>query len=255
MKMRTLIVDDEPLARQRLRQLLGRESDVEVVGECGDGVQAVQLIETLNPDLVLLDVRMPELDGFGVVEAVGPEHMPATLFITAYDEYARQAFEAQAVDYLLKPFDPDRFARAIQRARTWVGARRLEHASAQGPELEALLARIHAERTAYADRFLVRQGERHLLVRASLIQWVEAEDNYVRLHVDGTSYLLRQTMSGILKRLEPRRFRRIHRSAIVNLDAILELQPWNSGDYLVIMRDGTKLTLSRTYRDAFAEGW
>ncbi len=251
MTLRTLIVDDEPLARQRLRQLLGSADDVAVVGECANGVEAVQAIEDLQPDLVFLDIQMPELDGFGVIESVGPERMPATLFVTAYDQHALRAFEVHALDYLLKPFDAERFRGALERARRWCMADAGQAPSVR-PDLSALLAGIRKERPGL-DRLLVKQGDRHILIRASAVQWIEAEDNYVRLHVEGTSYLLRQTMSGLLERLDPRLFRRIHRSAIVNLDCIREFQPWTSGDHLVIMRDGTRLTLSRTYRDQVGE--
>lgn len=244
--MRALIVDDEPLARQRIRQLLKDEPDAEVAGEAGNGMEAVRLIEELQPDLVFLDVQMPELDGFGVVDAIGVDRMPATLFITAYDQHAVRAFEVHALDYLLKPFDRERFRQAIARVREWRGRR-------DSQPFESLLAEIRKDQPT-PDRFLVRTGERYVLVKAASIQWVEAEDNYVRLHVEGESHLMRQTMSGILERLDPKQFRRIHRSAIVNLDFVRELQSWTGGDMLVLMRDGTKLTLSRTYREQFAEG-
>jgi two-component system LytT family response regulator len=246
--LRALVVDDEALARQRVRHLLRRSTDIEVVGECANGLEAVKAIEELSPDLVFLDIQMPELDGFGVVEAVGTDRMPTTLFVTAYDQHALRAFEVHAVDYLLKPFSPERFHQALARARRWC-----QHAvTEKGPDLEALMASLNKDRP-WVDRLLVRQGDRHMLVRTSTLQWIEAEDNYVRLHVEGTSHLIRQTMSGLLARLDPAQFRRIHRSAIVNLDCIREFQPWTGGDHLVIMRDGTKLTLSRTYREQFGE--
>lgn len=248
MNLRALVVDDEALARQRIRHLLRRSTDIEVVGECDDGLEAVKAIEELAPDLVFLDIQMPELDGFGVVEAVGTDRMPPTLFITAYDQHALKAFEVHALDYLLKPFSPERFHLALERARRWCQ----RTATEKGPDMEALLASLRKDRP-WVDRLLVRQGDRHLLVRTSALQWVEAEDNYVRLHVEGTSHLLRQTMTGLLARLDPAQFRRIHRSAIVNLDCIREFQPWTGGDHLVIMRDGTRLTLSRTYREQFGE--
>lgn len=248
MTLRALIVDDETLARQRIRQLLEKVEDIEIVGECANGVEAVQAIEDRAPDLVFLDIQMPELDGFGVIEAVGADRMPATLFITAYDQHALRAFEVHALDYLLKPFDAARFHAALTRARRWCAASEKEGR----PDLSALLAGLRKDRP-WLDRLLVKQGDRHILVKVPTIQWIEAEDNYVRLHVEGTSFLLRQTMAAILERLDPRLFRRIHRSAIVNLDSIRELQPWTSGDQLVIMRDGTRLTLSRTYRDQVGE--
>ncbi len=248
MNLRALVVDDEPLARQRIRHLLRRASDIEVAKECSNGLEAVKAIEDLKPDLVFLDIQMPELDGFGVVEAVGPADMPPTLFITAYDQHALRAFEVHALDYLLKPFSPERFHQALDRARRWCSLR----AEGQGPDLDALMEGLRKERP-WVDRLLVKQADRHVLVRTASIQWVEAEDNYVRLHVEGTSHLLRQTMTGLLTRLDPSQFRRIHRSAIVNLDFIREFQPWTGGDHLVIMRDGTRLTLSRTFRDQFGE--
>lgn len=248
MNLRALIVDDEALARQRIRHLLRRSTDIEVVGECANGLEAVKAIEDLAPSLVFLDIQMPELDGFGVVEAVGADRMPPTLFITAYDQHALRAFEVHALDYLLKPFSPERFHLALERARRWC----LGASAEAGPDLEALLASLRKERP-WVDRLLVRQGDRHLLVKTSALQWIEAEDNYVRLHVEGTSHLLRQTLSGLLARLDPAQFRRIHRSAIVNLDFIREFQPWTGGDQLVVMRDGTRLTLSRTYRDQVGE--
>jgi two-component system LytT family response regulator len=248
MNLRALVVDDEPLARQRIRHLLRRASDIEVAGECANGLEAVKAIEDLAPDLVFLDIQMPELDGFGVVEAIGADRMPPTLFVTAYDQHALRAFEVHALDYLLKPFSPGRFHEALDRARRWC----LRPAAGQGPDLEGLLAGLRKERP-WVDRLLVKQGDRHVLVRTAALQWIEAEDNYVRLHVEGTSHLLRQTMTGLLARLDPAQFRRIHRSAIVNLDCIKEFQPWTGGDHLVIMRDGTRLTLSRTFRDQFGE--
>jgi two-component system LytT family response regulator len=249
MSYRALIVDDEPLARQRIRQMLQGESDVEVLQECGNGIEAVEAIEAQRPDLVFLDIQMPELDGFGVLEAVGPEHMPPTIFITAYDQYAVHAFEVNAVDYLLKPFDKERFQKTLQRVREGKTA---PSADGDGKRMEDLLTEVRKDQP-YLERILVRVGDRQALVKVSQVQWVEAEDNYVRLHVEGGSHLLRQTMNAMSQKLDPHQFRRIHRSAIVNLDYIKELQPWSSGDYLVVMRDGTRLTLSRTYRPQFAE--
>ena len=248
MNLRALVVDDELLARQRIRHLLRRATDIDVAGECANGLEAVKAIEDLKPDLVFLDIQMPELDGFGVVEAVGAEAMPPTLFITAYDQHALRAFEVHALDYLLKPFSVERFHQALERARRWC----VHQKDGTGPNLEALIDGLRQERP-WVDRLLVKLGDRHVLVRTAAIQWIEAEDNYVRLHVEGTSHLMRQTMTGVLGRLDPAQFRRIHRSAIVNLDCIKEFQPWSGGDHLVIMRDGTKLTLSRTFRDQFGE--
>jgi len=243
--LRCLIVDDELLARQRLARLIQGQPDLRVEGECSDGLGAVRAIEALQPDLVFLDIQMPELDGFGVIEAVGADRMPPTLFVTAYDQFAMRAFEVHALDYLLKPFDAERFEAAVARVRTWINGR-------ERPSLEPVLRQVQAERPP-SDRLLVKDGAGYAFVRQAAIQWVEAEDNYVRLHVEGTSHLVRQTMAGMLERLSPARFRRIHRSAIVNLDFVQRLEPWTGGDYLVTMKDGSHLTLSRTYRGQLGE--
>lgn len=242
MTIRSLLVDDEPLARQRLRDLLADEADLEVVGECADGVSAVEAIESLSPDLVFLDVQMPELDGFGVIEAIGVDRMPATLFVTAHDHHALKAFEVHALDYLLKPFDRPRFRASLARARTWI------QGAADAGRLAGLLESVQAARPPQ-DRLLVRAGDRHLLLRTDEIQWIEAEDNYVRLHVEGTSHLVRGTMGSILQKLDPERFKRVHRSSIVNLDFVKELRSWFHGDYQVLLADGTRLTMPRAYRD------
>ncbi len=197
------------------------------------------LIETLKPELVFLDIQMPELDGFGVIEAIGVEQMPPTLFVTAYDAHALRAFDVHAVDYLLKPIDKDRFRKALARVR--------EH-----PQVAGRLKSLIAEQPAH-DRFMVKTGERWILVKTSDIQCVQAEEDYVRLRVEGTSYLLRHTMAWMISRLDQTQFKRIHRSTIVNLDYVKELHPWSKGDVLVIMRDGAQLTLSRSYRNVFAE--
>jgi two-component system, LytTR family, response regulator len=245
MTLRALIVDDEALARQRIRQLLADEADFEVIGEASNGMEAVTLIESLRPDLVFLDIQMPLLDGFGVIEAIGAGQMPATLFCTAYDTHAVKAFEVHAVDYLLKPFDRDRFKRAL----AWVRERNSKPPG-EPDGFKALLSEL-GNGPARPDRFLVKTGERWLMVKCADIQWIDAEGNYVRLHVDGASHMLRHTMAEILTRLDPAQFKRIHRSTIVNLDFVRDLQPWTGGDMTVFLRDGTRLTLSRTYREQF----
>ena len=244
MTIRSIIVDDEPLARQRLRELLEDEPGIQILAECGDGASAATAIEALSPDLVFLDIQMPELDGFEVIEAIGVDRMPATLFVTAHDQHALKAFEVHAIDYLLKPFDRRRFKEALERARAWVG-----RAPAR---MAPMMEEIQGSRPPM-DRILVRAGERHLLLKASDIQWIEAEDNYVRLHVEGTSHLVRLTMGRMLQRLDPDRFKRVHRSSIVNLDFVKELRPWFHGDFLVILSDGTKLTMPRSYRSQFPQ--
>jgi two-component system LytT family response regulator len=252
MTFRTLIVDDEPPARAHLRQLLAGDEDIEIVGECEDGLAAVEAIKSLQPDLVFLDVEMPELDGFGVINAIGQDRMPATLFITAFARHAVQAFDVNAVDYLLKPFDGDRFRMALSKVKQ----RLVDARAPQAGPLDRLRSLLESEATeqTYPERILVRTGEHHLLLKVTDIRWIEAEDNYVRLHMrDSETHLLRHTLSRFLQRLDPRSFRRIHRSIIVNLECIKEIQPWFHGDFLVHLDDGTTLTLTRTHREALLD--
>ncbi len=245
MKVRTLIVDDEPLARERLFELLREEPGIEVVGQCADGAQAVEAIQTLAPHLVFLDVQMPELDGFGVLAALGDKPRPAIVFVTAYDKYALQAFEVHAVDYLLKPFDRERFQTALQRALRHCRQHRTEELNQR---LTALLADLRPEPQA-PGRLAVKAGGRVVFLKFEDIDWVEAADNYVTLHVGTETHMLRETMNRLEARLPAAKFIRISRSTIVNLERIKELQPLFHGDYVVILRNGTKLTLSRGYRD------
>jgi two-component system, LytTR family, response regulator len=245
MNVRTLIVDDEPLARERLRDWLRAEPGLEIVGECADGRQAVETIQREKPDLVFLDVQMPELDGFGVLAALRNETMPVVVFVTAYDQFAVKAFEVHAVDYLLKPFDHDRLRTALRRALD-----RIERQQAGGvqQQLAALLADLRPEEKPAARLAIKTQG-RVLLLKTEEIDWAEAADNYVVIHVGAERHLLRETMTALEGRLAPNKFVRISRSALVNVDRIKELQPLFHGEYVVILRNGTKLTLSRNYRD------
>ncbi len=245
MTVRTLIVDDEPLARERIRSLLEEESDIEIVQECGDGKEAAETILRERPDLVFLDVQMPEMTGFEVIEAVGPEQMPTVIFVTAYDQYALHAFEAHALDYILKPFDQERFERALQKARGTIQRQKEGDISER---LRSLLEELQP-RPRYVDRLVVRSGARITFLRTEEVEWVDAEGNYVRLHVGKKSYLLRETMSGIEAKLDPERFIRIHRSTIVNIERIKSLETLFQGEYVVHLEDGTKLTSSRGYRD------
>jgi two-component system, LytTR family, response regulator len=244
-KIRTLIVDDEPLARERVRLLLERESDIEVIGECGDGAEALEVIPSSRPDLVFLDVQMPELDGFGMLARLEMDRLPAIIFVTAFDQFAVKAFEVHALDYLLKPFDADRLHTALQRARQSI---QRQQAGEKDPRLGELLTDL---RTAPrpADRIAVKSGGRMILFKTGDIDWVESADNYVNLHVGKESHLLRETMNALEARLAADRFLRISRSTIVNLDRIRELQPMFHGEYAVILHDGTRLTLSRGYRE------
>ncbi len=244
-KIRTLIIDDEPLARERVASFLARHDDIEVIGECGDGKSAVAAIESLKPDLVFLDVQMPELDGMGVLAALAPEVWPEVIFTTAFSEYAVQAFDLSAIDYLLKPFDQERFDNALQKVRAKLSEEEKEELQGR---LESLLDRLD-EKGGKKTRLLVKSPGKVLFVRFEDIDYIEAAGNYVRVHVDQKTHLRRETMSNIEKVLDPEQFLRIHRSTIVNLDRIQELQPLFHGEYAVILLDGTQLTLSRGYRD------
>lgn len=244
MTMRTLIVDDEPVARRRLRRLLRAERDVEIAGECADGATAVETIRTTAPDLVLLDVQMPELDGFHVLQALGDTRMPDVIFVTAYDRYAVRAFEVHALDYLLKPVDAGRLGRALERARARLAERQRGPVD---PRLLALLQDLGAERR-YLTRIPVKAEGRVLVIDLADVDWIGAADNYVTLHAGAREHLLRDTMGRLERELDPERFVRIHRSAIVQLDRIRELVSDFHGDFEVVLRDGTRLTLSRSYR-------
>jgi two-component system, LytTR family, response regulator len=255
--IRTLIADDEPLARAGVHARLEREPDIGVVGEAVDGPDTVRAIEALRPDLVFLDVQMPGFDGFEVVERVADVHLPAIVFVTAYDEYAIRAFDLHALHYLLKPYTAARFAEALRRARA-------ELARGAGGEEAPALARLLEERSAgevgaaeggpagapaaHLTRFLVRDGERFVFVRADEVEWIEAAANYARLWARGTSYLVRMTMAELERRLDPERFARIHRSSIVNLDRVREIRQGWHGDYEVVTQAGKALRMSRGYQ-------
>lgn len=251
MAIRTIIVDDEPLAREKTRRYLESEADVEVIEECRDGKEALEQIERLRPDLVFLDVQMPELDGFEVLESLDPEVIPAIVFVTAFDQYAIRAFDVHAVDYLLKPFDQQRFAAAMERAREV-----LVQPQATGMEqhLRLLLDEVRQGRPSFPERLVVKSSGRVVFIRVEHIDWIDAAGNYVKLNLHGgESHLLRETMAGLEKRLDPQKFLRIHRSTIVNVERILELQQQFHGDYLVVLEDGQRLTLSRSYRERLQE--
>jgi two-component system, LytTR family, response regulator len=261
--IRVLVVDDEPLARSGVRELLEADPDLQVVGEAASGEEAVAAIAALAPDLVMLDVQMPGLTGFDVIRQIGADNMPAVVFVTAYDQFAVRAFEVNAVDYLLKPFDDERFAQTLTRAKKVV---RQSQAGELSRRLVALLdgsmpgmpqmpAPLVARRTAgdFVDRLVVKTGGRVVFLRLEELDWIEAADYYVKLHAGGKTHLLRETMSSLEHRLDPRRFFRVHRSAIVNLDRIRELQPYFRGEHVLILQDGTKLKLSRARRERLEE--
>jgi two-component system LytT family response regulator len=261
--IRTLIVDDELLARRRIRNLLRGRTEFEIVAECANGRQAAAAIAEHAPSLVFLDVQMPDLDGFGVLREISGEPLPVIVFVTAYDQYAVRAFEVHALDYLLKPFDDERFEKTLHWAKAQLQRNELHQVS---QKMLALLEDYHDERppdrgTIRAEeskassqpgpltRLIVKSAGRVLFVKAEEIDWISAESYYARLHVGRQSYLLRESLSSLEAQLDPARFLRIHRSTIVNLERIRELQPQSHGEYAVILQNGTQLRLSRSYRD------
>jgi two-component system LytT family response regulator len=247
-KVRALVVDDEPLAREGICMRLKQEPDIEVMGECGNGNDAVAVILRDVPDLVFLDIQMPRLDGFGVIEAVGTKRMPHVIFVTAYDEHAMRAFEVSALDYLLKPIDGARFFEALERARDRIRGKNFEAISAQ---LHKMMAALQAERK-YLERLSIKStgksGGRIIFLGVDEIDWIGAADNYVHVHAGRESHLLHATMSSLENRLDPDKFLRIHRSTIVNVERIKELHPMFHGEYQFILKDGTRLTSGRGYR-------
>jgi two-component system, LytTR family, response regulator len=260
--IKVIVADDERVARRRMVRLLREEPDITVIAECAGGRAAVEHIKAESPDLVLLDVQMPDLDGLGVIDAVGVERMPPVVFVTAFDQYAIRAFELHAVDYLLKPYDSERFREALSRARERLGRGR-----ADGADLEQLRALLRDALVASpkpdgagratnghregVERLAVRINGGLRIVRTSDVDWFETDGNYIRLHVAGANHLIRSTAVNLESQLDPRRFVRIHRRFLVNLDRIVEVQPWFAGDAIVRLRDGTKLRLTRTYREQF----
>ena len=249
MKIRALIVDDEPLARERLAKLLQDEPDIELAGECADGREALALIQATAPDLVFLDVQMPELDGFGVVAALPKERMPAIIFVTAYDKFAVRAFEVNAMDYLLKPFDRERFQAALRRA---ISQLQRNEPAAITQQLTQLLADLKPGAKPL-ERLAIKTEGRVLLIKIEDIDWIEAADNYVNVHVGSESHLHRETLTSLEEKLASKQFLRISRSTLVNVERIKELQPMFHGDYVVILLDGTKLSLSRSHRERVSE--
>ena len=241
-KIRALIVDDEAVARRRIRRLLSTDADIVIIGECADGASAVETMATEQPDLVFLDVQMPERDGFEVVGALDPATLPAIVFVTAFDRYALQAFDVHAIDYLLKPYTPERFRTAVERAKERIHGRQVDASLAS-------FAQALRERPRYASRLPVKTAGKILLVDVASVDWIEAADNYVRLHVGAREYLHRETLAALERQLDPERFARIHRSIIVQTDRIVELHPASHGDMDVVLRNGKTLTLSRTFRE------
>lgn len=245
--IRVVVVDDEPLAREMISELAKGDVEIEIVAECANGTEALTAVREHSPDLLLLDVQMPELGGFALLEALKAEleRLPPVIFVTAYDQYAVRAFEFHALDYLLKPFDRERFEAAIARAK---GHIRRERNGNLDQRILALLEELKAG-PSYLERLVVKTAGRVFFLSMDEIDWIEAEGNYVSVHTTKKSYILRETIGSLEAQLDPKKFVRIHRSAIVKIDRIRELQPWTHGEYHVVLQDGTELTLSRNYRE------
>ena len=253
-QIRVLVVDDEPLARAGVRALLEADAEFDVVGEASSADEAVDAITKLAPELVMLDVQMPDGNGFDVIQRVGPSRMPHVVFITAYDEFAVSAFQVNAVDYLLKPFDDERFALTTDRAKRVIRQAHVGDLSRKLADLLNGMSGTPAQSTPhYVERLVVKTNGRVFFLRTDEIDWIEAADYYVKVHAGTESHLLRDSMNALEKRLDPARFFRVHRSAIVNLDRVRELQPYFKGEYVLILQNGTKLKLSRARRDKLEE--
>jgi two-component system, LytTR family, response regulator len=239
-----LIVDDEPLARERIRSFLAEDEELKVCAECVDGLEAVAAIETYSPDLVFLDIQMPELTGFGVIDTIGVEKMPLTIFVTAYDQYAIQAFEAHALDYLLKPYDEERFQKTLRRAKEQLEKRNHDELHKQ---LSKLLSDV-TPKTECIRRIVVKDAGKIFFVLVDEILWIDAAGNYLDLHTKDKTHCIRETMKKIESKLNPKQFVRIHRSTIVNLNHIQEMQAYLNNDFIIILTNGDKVVLSRNYR-------
>ncbi len=243
--IRTLVVDDEPLARQGVRSLLEEDRDIDVIGECSDGVEALERIRADRPALVFLDVQMPEMNGFDVLAALEADEMPMVVFVTAYDQHALQAFRYHALDYLLKPFENERFLEALGRAKSQVNHKSVPKVTKQ------ILEMLDSTRPGRSGlgRIMVRSGGRITFVRVEEVDWIEAQGDYICLHSQGKKHLVREKISEMEEQLSPAAFLRIHRSTMVNVTRIKEMQPLFHGEYAVVLHDGTRLTLSRSFRD------
>jgi len=244
-KIRTVIVDDEPLARERLRKLISNEEDLELIEMCENGQEAIDYLSEDLPHLLFLDIQMPEIDGFQVLKKINYEDIPCIVFVTAYDEYALRAFEVNALDYLLKPFDQQRFKKAVARVRN-----QLQNQTQN--QLDSRLTRLVDsldKSSSYLERIMIKANGRVYFVKTDEVDWIEAAGNYLKLHYGKKNHMIRETMSNMEEKLDPDQFFRIHRSVIVNIEKIKELQPWFHGDYMITLLDGQKLTMSRNYKE------
>lgn len=249
LKLAVLVVDDEPPARRKIRRFLEADPDIETIDEAGDGRTALRALQKGRHDLVFLDVQMPALDGFGVIEELDRETLPEIVFVTAHDDYAIKAFQVRALDYLLKPFDEKRFRQSLARAKQHI---RMDRTAELAGAVESLVQEIKGGggggAPRHLERIMVKSGGRVFFVKTRKISWIEAAANYVKLYVLGDEHLLRDTLEGLEKKLDPGRFARVHRSHIVNIDHVTEMYHWSHGDYMIVLKDGTELKLSRRYR-------
>ncbi len=249
--IKTIIIDDEPLGRERIRSFIDEEPEVEIVDECINGKEAIACILNLKPDLIFLDVQMPEFDGFEVLQEIAPDHLPVIIFVTAYDKYALRAFEVNALDYLLKPFDRERFNIALHRAKEYLNKNSTGNFNDRVIHLleDIKTKQIESTHSGYLEKLVIKSMGRIYFIRVDEIEWIEAAANYVRLHIGKESHLLRQTMNKLELNLNPKNFSRIHRSTIVNIDHVQEIQPWFNGESKIILQNGTKLISSRGFRN------
>jgi len=250
MSIGVLVVDDEPIARHAIVRLLRDDPQIEILGECGDGTSAIAQIRHHSPDLVFLDIQMPALGGMEVVAAIGAERMPATVFVTAYEQYAVRAFDANAVDYLVKPFSRERFLATLRRAKTRVSATGIDSTQASSMHLLHAIEELR-QRQDYLERIPVRVNEQIVLIAVDDIIWIKANRNAVQLHVAADTYEVRETMANLAARLDPRHFARVHRSAIVNVRRVRSIQPWFNGHHVVMLDTGQKLRMSRYQHESF----
>ncbi len=248
-RIRTLIVDDEPLARRGLRAALQKDNEIEIIDEAADGQEALEKIKAARPDLVFLDIQMPELNGFDVLDGLDSEEIPMVVFVTAFDQYALNAFQVHALDYLLKPYEDERLLEALDRAKAQM---RQKNGSSPTQKVQEMLASTRADR-AKVGRIMVRSGGRITFVRVDDVDWIEAQGDYICLHTQGKKHLIREKISDMEAQLSPNSFLRIHRSTMVNVTRIREMQPLFHGEYAVVLHDGTRLTMSRSFRDRVFE--
>ncbi|MEW6737153.1 MAG: LytTR family DNA-binding domain-containing protein [Acidobacteriota bacterium] len=243
MRLQALVIDDEPPARKKIRMFLKDDPRVEVVGEASDGLEAIEAIERLAPDLIFLDIQMPHLNGFEVLAEIKTRPLPLIIFATAYDQYALKAFEVRALDYLLKPFDEERLAEALERAFSW-----MSNHSQWNQKIDDLITELKGGQK-HLQRILLKTVGKIILIKTEEIDWIDAEEKYVRLHIGKERHLYRETMNTLEQQLDPEKFIRIHRSYIINIDFLKEIVPWSNNDYIVVLKDGTQLNLGRNYRD------